>query len=560
MIKDIKLKFGASPAAPPLSFPAGSITIFVGPNYSGKSKLIREIQWFIQQGRPDPDAVILDRITLDEFNEGNVEAAMEKVSRPPNPGESLQPENMIVGRLGSRQQIPRQLLRDALLGFSNAPDDHNFRNLSAQWYFAQNMTLLDGQGRISLTNDQPFGDLSQQPTTSLQLLFRDDDLRANVRRIVLDAFALNLVTDPTNAGSIRLRLSQRPPNDLDEERGLTKRAADFHNAAVLLSQASDGTRAFTGIIIEAMAGKPDLLMVDEPEAFLHPMLSYKLGLEVARQVKDQGKHLIASTHSSDFLMGCISSSVPVNVVRLTYRNGNATARLLPSAELFDIMKNPLLRSAGMLSALFYENVVLSEGDTDRAFYQEINLRLTKLGSGRGIPNALFINANGKDAIPVMMKPLRQLGIPVVGIYDIDFIKDGGAPATRRLTAAGVPTELLPTLGTARTTIKSALEAADPNYKRAGGLDVLAAGQRTAADAYVKQLADFGVFLVPIGEVEGWLRDFNIGGHAADWLVPMFERLGNEGADDYVVPAEDDIWRFMDGMTGWLQNPDRLGMM
>jgi hypothetical protein len=36
------------------------------------------------------------------------------------------------------------------------------------------------------------------------------------------------------------------------------------------------------------------------------------------------------------------------------------------------MRNPLLRSTGVLSGLFYEFVIVTEADADRAFYQEIN--------------------------------------------------------------------------------------------------------------------------------------------------------------------------------------------
>jgi predicted ATP-dependent endonuclease of OLD family len=42
---------------------------------------------------------------------------------------------------------------------------------------------------------------------------------------------------------------------------------------------SDGVRAFTGIITEVIAGDPNILLIDEPEAFLHPSLAYKLGKE-----------------------------------------------------------------------------------------------------------------------------------------------------------------------------------------------------------------------------------------------------------------------------------------
>ena len=128
-------------------------------------------------------------------------------------------------------------------------------------------------------------------------------------------------------------------------------------------------------------------------------------------------------------MGCIQSGAPINIVRLTYRDNVATARLLASQELLTLMRNPLLRSTRVLDGLFYEFVVVTEADADRAFYQEVNERLLKLKPEWGIPNCLFLNAQNKQTVPTVLKPLRNLGIPAVGIVDVDVLKDGGTAWT-----------------------------------------------------------------------------------------------------------------------------------
>lgn len=544
MISRLFLKAGASSEAAPLDFDPGPITVIVGPNYSGKSKLIREIQWYLQHGRSSPNNVILSHLKTKPIDPKSINDIIDAVIQKPNFGETLRPDHIIIGRLGSRQQVSKHDFIEAVLNFSTAEESHYYRNRAASWFFSQNTIPLDGQSRITLTNDQPFGDLNSSPTNTLQKLFRDDSIREEIRRIVADAFGLYLVVDPTNAGQLRLRLSKRPPEDLNEEQSLTQRSAKFHSEATMLTQSSDGTRAFCGILTEIMVGKPDLLLLDEPEAFLHPSLSYKLGREMARQVQGQKKNIIVLTHSPTFLMGCVSSGVPVNVVRLTYKKGVATARLLPADQLSSLMKNPLLRSAGVLSSLFYESIVITEGDSDRAFYQEINDRLVASDDDRRIDNALFINANGKDAIPVIMEPLRKLGIPAAGIYDLDFIKDGGNPSSRRLSAAQIPELMHSGLNSARSLIKATLEQSHANYKREGGVSKISGGDRVAVDSYIKQLGQFGIFLVPKGEVEGWLKDLKISGHAANWLIPVFEAMGNIGSKSYIEPTAGDVWDFI----------------
>jgi AAA15 family ATPase/GTPase len=48
---------------------------------------------------------------------------------------------------------------------------------------------------------------------------------------------------------------------------------------MLISDASDGVKAFIGILSELIAGDPKVILVDEPEAFLHPSLATTLGNE-----------------------------------------------------------------------------------------------------------------------------------------------------------------------------------------------------------------------------------------------------------------------------------------
>jgi predicted ATPase len=131
-----------------------------------------------------------------------------------------------------------------------------------------------------------------------------------------------------------------------EERGIHEEAVQFQGKAQLIDVASDGVKAFTGMVSELIAGDPKVVLIDEPEAFLHPSLAFKLGLEVSRAALKTDKRVFVSTHSPDFVMGCIQSGAPVNIIRLTYRGGNATARSLPSEELLLLMRNPLLRSTG----------------------------------------------------------------------------------------------------------------------------------------------------------------------------------------------------------------------
>ena len=85
--------------------------------------------------------------------------------------------------------------------------------------------------------------------------------------------------------------------------------------------------------------------------------------------------------SEDFLRGCVQEGPEVNVVRLTYEDGVASARILAADRIQTIMRDPLFRSTGVLSSLFYRGAVVCEADTDRAFYGEVNDRLLRFSKG-----------------------------------------------------------------------------------------------------------------------------------------------------------------------------------
>ncbi|EGQ7683671.1 AAA family ATPase [Vibrio parahaemolyticus] len=554
MIKNIKLKFGRADGLQQESIEAMPITVFVGPNNSGKSKILSEIQQFCANGSKNVNNVIIENIELEGIPEDSITEKIENVTLKPNPGEAQHPNHIFVGKRGQRLHVQEQQFRNALVN----PNDQPMHTCS--WYLSYNTLILNGNNRINLIQQQQAGNLQQPAQSSFQVLFRDDKKRKEVRRIIYDAFGQYLVIDPTDMGKLNLRLSKREPENPMEERGIHQEAVDFHSEAVPIALASDGVKAFTGMITEMIAGDPSVLLMDEPEAFLHPSLSFKLGKEVAGIMSESHKRLFVSTHSPNFVMGCIQSGAPVNIVRLTYRNQVATARILPNTDILKLMRNPLLRSTGVLSGLFYEFVIVTESDADRAFYQEINDRLLKYSNGKGIPNCLFLHAQNKQTVKTIIKPLRELGIPVAGIVDIDILKEGGSVWTSFLDSGSIPEIERNPLAQTRQALKSKFDTTGKNMKRDGGVNLLEGEDKEALENLFDKLADYGLFVVPNGELESWLSQLNASGHGPNWLVEIFEKMGEDPAsDDYLKPTEGDVWSFIEKIALWFENPRRKGI-
>ncbi len=159
-----------------------------------------------------------------------------------------------------------------------------------------------------------------------------------------------------------------------------------------------------------------------------------------------------------------------------------------------------------------------------------------------------------------MRPLRELGIATAGIVDIDVIKDGGAVWTAAMDGAFLPELERQATALMRTAAKAKFEATGRDMKRDGGIALLAHTDREAVENLFRRLGEYGLFVVPGGELESWLKPLGATGHGPLWLVEMFERMGEDPAGAaYVRPGPDDVWAFMGSIKEWFANPTRRGI-
>jgi len=426
-------------------------------------------------------------------------------------------------------------------------------------YLSKSTLKISGTNRLDIVSGRGISIMGIG--NSLEKILKDDQIREEIRSILFEAFNLYFVVDPTSLRELQIKFSLTPPPAPAIERSFTDEAIEFYASTTPISNFSDGVNAFTGIIIEAILGQPNILILDEPEAFLHPTLAFLLGRELCRtEPNSLQKNLFISTHSASFIMGCIQSGANINVVRLTYRNNQATSRLLGSDNLKKLMRNPLLRSTGVINALFYDFAIVVEADTDRAFYEEINSRLQFAKDYRAIPNCLFLNARNKQTVWEIVRPLREIGIPVATIVDIDIYKEGGKTWANFLKAGNVPEISKSALSQERSLIKQAFDSSGKDPKREGGVKVLTGTYVEAANNLFDKLDEYGLFVVRNGELESWLLSLKASGKAPKWLIEVFSKMGDDPTlESYVTPSTGDVWDFMGKIGSWLQNPLRKGV-
>ena len=302
MLTKISFNAGSSPGKPNLEFSLSPVTIFVGPNNSGKSRALVEIEAWVTRAQ-GPDGQIIKQIEFEPWERPAFELEVAKIEVQPALAESVMPDHVLLAKLRPQENSAArvQLHRDSLFGEATSPNE-NFRHFYST-YLALYTLRLDGRNRLSLTDEKPSGDLLVGASNHLAKLFVDDTSRKEVRRIVFEAFGKFLVVDPTYIGHLRFRLSSVAPANDREEQGWDQAARDFHGAATLLSEASDGVKAFVGMLTTLIAGEPKITLIDEPEAFLHPTLCARLGKEITTALSNTRRRLFVATHSASFLMG-----------------------------------------------------------------------------------------------------------------------------------------------------------------------------------------------------------------------------------------------------------------
>ena len=168
MIKNLRLKFGKGPGAAAEAITSTPVTVFVGPNNSGKSKVLAEIYQFCATGKKNATDLLLDEIEFESFSSDDAEEKVKRSTLKPKTGEAIPPDHILVGKGAQRIHVPRQLLVQALQSTNTQPDRF------CQWHLQFNTLKLDGRNRIDLINDQAAGDLQGPPHSSFQTLFRDD--------------------------------------------------------------------------------------------------------------------------------------------------------------------------------------------------------------------------------------------------------------------------------------------------------------------------------------------------------------------------------------------------
>ncbi len=410
------------------------VNVIIGPNNSGKSRFLKEIRNYLS-GKTDSLKIIsnLSHQFPDDIND-----------------------------LDSSYSLSQKLSKDMygnwmLRVYSNKTTQELDMNSTLENYHSRGLHMFSGDWydfyKSIIARKQPseffehFGSLFFQyvgteerllickaqknyglDSSSLNFLSSykfEQDVLERLAKNVKYLFSKDIYLDTHTLGD---RLVFRVGEDFDYVRNcgsIDVEIASKLNSESRLDEQGDGLKSYVSTFLSLNNKNTDILLLDEPEAFLHPPLARQLG-ELIGESENDNTQIYVATHSVEVLKGILSKCQDVNIIRITQPEAGINEIHLISNDLLrKVLCTPLLRVSRVMEGLFCEKVVITESEADELVYQEL---IEKLFPQSGL---YFAHGQNKQTLAEIAKLYKDLGINFEMIADFDILR--------------VPSELSPLL-------------------------------------------------------------------------------------------------------------------
>lgn len=527
------------------------ITIFVGPNNTGKSQTLRDIRERLEDG-PKSKPIIIN--AFDFEIPSSVEACLSDLDIK----DSI--HNIDFKTISG---IKSDLLSQESRDFHVHSLEASFQQNTALDYILGNISKyrvanLDSSTRLNLVLSTPsFNPNLNNPSNIVQALFLDKKNESLLIEAFKSAFDMDVKLDYSELISLCLRVSKKLP-PIPEDPQQAYKITQYLNK---IDSQGDGFKSFVGIVLGLLFSKNRIILLDEPEAFLHPAQARFLGKWIIDNSDVLEGQLIICTHNSNFLSGVLSSDKKVDIYRLNRHDDITEYNLLPSEATEKLSKSPILSSQRVIEGIFHKGVVVCEADADRAVYQSV-ASIEHLSN----QEILFIHSHNKQTHKDVAKLLVEAKIPVVLIVDIDIFNgdtdlknileilgDSSGNVNllenRKKIAESVNTvsenEILEHVKNEIKLFSEQLEkgehtlsGAKSAYKRIDkeftswknvkdkGVIGFSSDIQKNVITLINDLKVKGIFVVPVGELEGWM-DLETK-QKNKWIIPALSKIHSGG--------------------------------
>lgn len=407
-----------------MSFEPKRVNVIIGPNNSGKSRLLKELRDWLSGDNTDIKMInqieypysknfqevedsynVKNKMTKDMYGNWILRTYLNKSNQPWDVNTTF--ESYFTRSLNS---IPSGW-EDFFKNIIQEKNEISFFQYLGPLFFR----YLGTEERLTICKMQKNYGLDSTNTNYLtSFKFEDKVLRelsANVKRI----FNKDVILDTQTLGD---RLGFRVGDDFGYLRGAfeqgKERVLHLFNEKLLDDQ-GDGLKSYISTFLSLKVKGNDVLLIDEPEAFLHPPLARQLGELIG--AFDEDKQIFVSTHSVEILKGILSKNTDINVIRITQPKSLQNSINLVNKEVLQtILQSPLLRVSRVLEGLFCEKVVVTEAEADELVYQEL---IEKVFPQSGL---YFAHGQNKQTLVEIAEMYKAVDIKYEVITDFDILR------------------------------------------------------------------------------------------------------------------------------------------
>ena len=541
-----------------LTIDKNSIVIFVGPNNAGKSQTLKDIYTLSEEKRP---SVVVSDIEIIKES-GSIQTVLNKIA-PRNDMGSCSRYSFLGKDVNyfdfSEQQFREYQCYD------------NFRDL-----FVAN---LDTSARLTICKAPGTSNRNEAKSHPIHYSAFHSDYRKWLSENFQKAFNTELIPNIYHGATIPLCMGENIHLEdiYEDEQSRTEAYAQILESYPRVDEQGDGIKSFTGILLYLMLDYYRTYLIDEPESFLHPPQAKIMGQIIGSTLKKNQQAFI-STHSEEILKGLLEVCPErIKIVRITREGNNNHFSILDSEKFNGVWSDPILKYSNIMTSLFHKCVVLCESDSDCKMYSIVESFLKQKKGNYS--ETLFIQCGGKHRMAKIVQALRSLDVNIKLIPDIDVMNDENVfrniIESFEIDWDSIKSDYNTIISNLhsekesinRTQAKNSINAILDGSKadiisnkdlkiirnilktsskweriKKEGISAIPSGNATVAFKKIDEiLKSKGIYMVPVGELEGFVKE--IGGHGPDWANNVLEKYTD--LDD---PVYDSIKQFVESMN------------
>ncbi|MGW4384371.1 AAA family ATPase [Kitasatospora sp. NPDC004531] len=389
--------------------PRGGVTVIVGGNNSGKSTFLRDL--WTKLSRPEQTVYktkIIEGVDIArEGSEADIFAWFKENSK----WSGTKYNNGFLDGNGGR-----------------AVTVGNVRSFAREKGVSQSLSKVSGHivyradlhKRIeAVAPVEQRADLGDPPTHPLHHLQDSPDLLSLIQQLSNRIFRQNLTLERIGRRT-QLRVGQTDVGAPAVDSITPEYVQSLAKLPPLESQ-GDGMRSLLGLLLPLTTSPCRVMLVDEPEAFLHPPQAKIAGAVLGELAARRGIQIFLATHDRNLLTGLLEAGAPVSVVRLDRRSNETEIHQLDHEMVQHLWNDPVLKYSNVLDGLFHRAVVLAEADGDCRFFAASLEGVEELPFSPG--DIQFTPVGGKDGFARTVKSLRSVSVPLVVVADLDILNE-----------------------------------------------------------------------------------------------------------------------------------------